>query len=306
MNEKQYCKNGISLDIFWQNIPLFVELARQKNFSRTADILSLNVSTLSRRIKALEASLGISLFVRNTRSVVLTPEGEDLYAKCIPMLRNAEEIYEKGTQKTNNIAGIVRLSIFSEMYYSVLANELPKLLNKWPGLQLSMFLTDKPTDLHSEPVDLDLRLGDLPTSSLNARKLTSLDLYIFAAPSLFERYPMPECPEDLTALPGLTLIYKGSPWVLSRGKETCKVMVNSRHTSTCVRVLKDLTVAGMGIMLLRPAEAQEFVEQGKLMQVLPEWKGLTLDVHLLWANSKLPSRVRVVKDFLCEVFAKIK
>ncbi len=296
----------MSLDIFWQNIPLFVELARQKNFSKTADILGLSVSTLSRRIKALETSVGVSLFVRNTRSVVLTPEGEDLREKCIPIMQNAEDIYEKGTQKTNNITGTVRLSIFSEMYYSILATELPKLLNKWPNLQLSLFLTDKPTDLHSELVDLDLRLGDLPTSNLNARKLTSLDLYVFAAPSLFEKYPIPQRPEDLTLLPGLTLIYKGSPWMLSKGDECRKIIINTRHSATCVRVLKDMTVAGMGIMLLRPAEAQEFVDQGKLMRILPEWKGLTLDVHLLWANNKLPSRVRVVKDFLCEVFAKVK
>ena len=83
-------------------------------------------------------------------------------------------------------------------------------------------------------------------------------------------------------------------------------MINARHTSNSVSVIKDLGLAGLGAMLLRESEAQEYIDQGKLVRILPQWRGISLDVHLLWANSILTSRVRVVKDFLCEVFAKVR
>ncbi len=306
MNEKQYCKNDIALGIFWQNIPLFIELARQKNFSKTADILGLSVSTLSRRIKALETSVGISLFVRNTRNVILTMEGEDLFAKCVPIMQGAQEVYETGAQTKNGVTGTVRISMFSEMYTSFIAPEIPRFVKQWPGIQLALFLTDKPTDLHTEPVDLDIRIGEMPNSNLSARKLASLDLFVFAAPGLFAKHPLPQQPEELAALPCLTLAHKGNPWLLTRGSEARKIMINARHTSNNVTVIKDLALAGLGAVLLRQSEAQEFIDQGKLMRILPEWRGISLDVHLLWANSILTTRVRAVKDFLCEVFAKVE
>ena len=306
MNEKHYCKNDISLDIFWQNIPLFMELARQKNFSKTSEILGLSVSTLFRRIKILETSLGISLFVRNTRNVILTAEGDELFTKCVPVMQGAQEIFDSGTQTKNSVTGTVRISMFSEMYTAFIAPEIPRFVKQWPGIQLALFLTDKPTDLHTEPVDLDIRIGEMPNSNLSARRLTSLELVTFASPALFAEHPMPREPEDLATLPCLTLAHKGNPWLLTRGNEARKIMINARHTSNNVTVIKDLALAGLGAVLLRQSEAQEFIDQGKLVRILPEWRGLSLDVNLLWANSMLTTRVRVVKDFLCEVFAKVE
>lgn len=286
----------------FRDMPLFVEVARNKSFSRAAARLDMYTSTLSRRIAALEKEVGVPLFLRTTRNVELTTGGKLLLERCEFLLAEADYALESVVGNMTRPAGPVRVSLFEYSYHAVLKGVFTGFAAKWPDVQLSVTFNDRPVDLLSEPYDVDFRVGPLPDSTLVARRVLTVEPQIFASPALLERYPMPEKPEDLATMPCLVLNRIGSAWRLHRGREQVVCSVRPRHVFSSISLCQEFVLAGQGVALLRKHLAVEDVKAGRLVRLLPEWTGTRHELFMVRAPGQPPKRVQVFMDYMGEFF----
>lgn len=280
------------------DMPLFVEVAKQKSFTAAADILDMPVSTLSRRISTMEKVLGVPLFLRNSRNVELTESGKTFFEHCAYIVENAMSACEALVQNMNAPAGAVRFSATNDSYNFILP-ALKSFAAAWPQIQLHIRFADRWADLLTEPFDLDMRIGPLPDSSLRARKLESVEHGLYVSPSVLEVYPAPRVPEDLNTIPCMTsLPHPGNIWTLSKGKETRTVTITPAYSFNSMFAALDFALSGMGVVYAAKALVFRQQREGLLTQILPDWTLPDLDVNLVMPNQQLPLRVRLFMDHL--------
>ncbi len=279
------------------DMPLFVEVAKQKNFTLAASILNIPVSTLSRRISSMEKTLGVPLFLRNSRNVELTESGKTFFEHCAYIVENAINACEAVSQNMNTPTGIVRFSTTNDSYNFILP-ALKSFANAWPQIQLHIRFADRWTDFLTEPFDLDMRVGSLPDSSLKVRKLLSVEHGLFVSPSILKNYSLPQTPEDLLNLPCLVSSpHPGNIWTLHKGNETRHMTITPSHSFNSIFAALDFTVAGMGVGYI-PKTLILQQQKNALKQILPDWQLPDLDVYLVMPNNQLPLRVRLFIDHL--------
>lgn len=292
------------MEKFLRDLPLFVEVAKQKSFTRASENLDVPLSTVSRRIIALESELGAPLFYRSARKVELTEIGESFFNRCSAIVADTEAAWDEITKNLNRPTGRVRISMPSDIYHNMLADDLSSFAVQWPDIQLTIQLSQRWVDLHSEPFDLDLRLGPLPDSSLRAKKLGTIHTGLFASPKLMELYSLPKKPEEIKNIPYIAIIQQGDICELRRGKQQMTLAVKPKHYVNSTLVSLTMALAGLGITWLPVPQAQRYLEKGSLIRLLPDWNCQDLSLSVVFANERIPQRVRIVVDNIAEFFKK--
>lgn len=283
------------------DIPLFVEVARQRSFTKAAAILDMPISTLSRRISALEKKLNIPLLHRNSRNVELTPSGKVFYERCIYIVNEAKIAFESVTQNMQNPSGTVRISMGGDLFHGYMAQALNEFAKKWPEIKLNVRFTDRWVDLMKEPFDLDFRVGDdLPDSSLVARKLGSGSLSLYATPVFLERFGPIKKVEDLSKAPCIGLDNENLNGQLTNGKKKVRVQINRRYSFNTLSGALNFVLADLGVAPLSPIMVERYVESGQLVQVLPGWTTFPLNLYIVMPNNQMPLRVRLLVDYLVD------
>lgn len=282
------------------DMPLFVEVAKQKSFSRAADVLDMPTSTLSRRIAALEKNLGAPLFLRNSRNVELTESGKAFYTRCEFIVAEAELACENLRHDMQSPAGKVRIALRADAYHITLADFLMLFAEKWPDIHLQIYLSDRRVDLLTEPFDLELHVGPLEDSNLIVRRLGQVEPSLYVSPKLLGGRPVPLEPEDLRDLPCVMLPNIGETWELHKGDEVRKVRVKGAYTTNHMSVARDFALRGLAMSWLARPMVIQHEERGELVRLIPEWTNIEVDVSILMANNQLPRRVRLLVDHLVE------
>jgi len=290
---------------FLGDMPLFVEVAKRKSFTLAAVALDIGVSTLSRRISLLEKHMGVSLFVRNTRSVELTASGRSLLDRCEYILAEAADAYESTVSNQNEPAGLIRISLFGDIYHFHLAEVLTRFAASWPRIQLHVLLNERPVDLFAEPFDLDIRFGPLPDSSMKVRKIYTFSPGLYASPQLLKRHPAPETPYDLLKLPCISLQGLGNTWTLFSGEDKVELTVVPKYIVNSIKIWRDFALAGLGLGVFGPADAEPYEKDGSLVRLLPQWHGAPIGLHILLPDGQLPRRVRLLVDYLADYCASL-
>lgn len=291
------------MEKLFRDIPLFVEAAKQKSFTRAADVLDMPLSTVSRRIQHMEKSLGVPLFHRGARNLELTGHGVALYERCRSIVTEAEAAMEDLLQTMHTPRGPVRVAMSGDVYYSFMYGSLSSFMRKWPEIQLEVQFTDRWVDLHSEPFDLDIRAGVFQESSFKVRRLLSMPTALFASPLLLERYSEPKEPADLKRIPCLMFSQHGGSWVMTKGKRKETVHVQPAFLANSAHLLHEIALAGLGVMWLVPSMAHEYVESGEMVPILPGWTIQGVELGIMMPGRQLPQRIRLFVDHIVEYFA---
>lgn len=194
---------------FFRDIPVFVEAGRQMSFSRAAEVLDMPLSTLSRRIAAMEKSLGVPLFLRGARKIEFTESGRQLYERLRQVVAEAAEAREELMERAYATKGPVRFSAQTDIYQDYLAGVPAAFAARWPGISLYGQYSDRWVDLHSEPFDVEIRNSAVPDSSLVSRRLASGRPGLYAAPAFLNNHPLPAKPSELAGIPCIILARRG-------------------------------------------------------------------------------------------------
>jgi DNA-binding transcriptional LysR family regulator len=290
---------GIIMQNFLNDVPLLVEVARQKSFTKASEILGIGASTLSRRIKQLEERMGVLLFYRDTRNVEPTDSGMYLLDRCAFILEEVQNAYESVVMDMQKPSGLVRICMFRDLYDKLLKDVLLDFAAKWPDIQMALTFVEHPVDLRTDPYDVAFLVGSSIAPSMIARKLLTVEPFLYASPKLFDHYPMPVEPNDLRQLPCIVLQRFGRQWPMNRGNRQITVEVQPKYSFSSVETCREFTLAGHGVTLLREGAAAPDEKAGRLVRVLPEWSGgFVHDVNLVIGSSQLPRRVRLFVDHI--------
>ncbi|NVK42456.1 MAG: LysR family transcriptional regulator [Oceanospirillaceae bacterium] len=277
----------------------FVRVVEANSFTAAAERLGTQKSTLSRRISQLEDSLGIRLLQRTTRKLHLTPDGEELYERCRPLIEDLEDARHSLSAAQPEPQGRLRLTMPTELALALLDDVLASFLEQHPKIQLEVELTSRVIDLIEEGIDLAIRVGPLEDSSLIARPIAKVVRGLYAAPEYLATAAPLRTPTDLPAHRYLGLLHRNDPLQFENweGGETQLTEIPLRTNS--LTLMRYMASRGFGIARLPRFYAQPLVDAGKLQPVLPDYQVPCIQVNALYPSRRhLSPRTRLFLDHL--------
>lgn len=287
----------------FEDLKAFVQVVESGNLTRAARRLQVATSAVSRRIKELEERLGTQLLQRTTRQMRLTPSGERFHSRARDILAALEEAEAEAGDETRTLSGPLRIAAPLSFGHAHLTPILIDFARKHPNLHLDVDLSDRFVDLVAEGHDLAIRIGRLQDSSLIARKLADVRVVVAAAPSFWDRHGMPADPEDLNGLPALR--YTGGtlrPETVTCHKADgtrCDIVFDWVMSSTNGELLRDVAIAGLGLVLQPSFILRDAAVRGDLVPVLTGhfWPAVT--IHAVYPQTRhLTARARAFIDFI--------
>lgn len=292
----------------FEDIQIFVRVAELGNLSAAGRELRHSAAVVSNRIARLEERLGVRLLNRTTRRVNLTTEGDVYYRHCLRILAEMQEAENAIANQKNTTRGPVTLTCPIAFGNKYVAPIIPKFVEKNPDVQVRLHLSDRLLDLLQDKVDLAIRIAELKESSLIVRKLAANKRMLVASPAYLKRHGIPSAPGDLLHHNCLLLRFPGSrqyQWTLLGSQEEGPVTlsVSGSMDSDNGEVLTRWCLDGHGIALKSYWEVGEYIRNGQLQVVLPDYTPPAHAVYALYPENRyLPTRVRAFVDFLVSEF----
>ncbi len=287
-------------DMALQDMAVFVEVARALNFTRASKLSGMPVATLSRRIALLEKRVGVRLFERSTRRLVLTEPGKRYLERCERIVQDAVAAHEVLKEAAERLTGHLRLSMPVEFGLTLIAPIIDEFARQYPDITVDADLTSRSTNFVDENVDVSIRLGEVRDQSLVVRRLGSAARLLYASPSYLAKRGEPRNPKDLGAHQCILQSYMAEPgvWRLVSGKKTLDVDVHGRFSTNNVSMTLKFAEQGHGIAALSPPIARAAYDAGAVRQVLREWSFPPMPVHAVMTSRLVPARVRAFVEFL--------
>ncbi len=284
----------------YENLETFVAAVRSGSFAGAARQLGLSPAMVGRRIQALEERYGARLIERTTRTQRLTALGESFFAQAEHVLDATAELDELTRTTPGRLEGRVRLTGPATLGTHRLAAIVAKFCEAHPAVTVEMSLSDRRADIITEGFDFAVRIGELQTSSMIARPIGIYRLLVCAAPDYLREHPAPNHPSDLSAhrcLLNLNMVPRGRWPFISPMGETVVAEIDGQLQIDNGEAQKAAALAGAGIVYLPVDLARDDLAAGRLVQVLPEWKTLTLPINIVYPSRRLvPRRVTALMD----------
>lgn len=283
------------------HLSLFATVAEAASFTEAARRLGVPKSTLSRSVSALEASLGVRLLQRTTRSVALTTAGQALFDRVGPRLRALTESVAAVPELGDEPSGSLRLTATADFGTEVLAEILAGFCRRHPRVTVEMHLSTRPVDLVKEGFDAAFRLlGKKPKDSgLIARKVGEMALQFYASPTYLAARGTPRTPAELETHDCVAITGTG-PFALG-GAPHDRVHLRPRMSADDGFFVREAVRHGMGIGLLPSFLARDDVLAGRLVRVLPRWTTPTGGVFLVLPSvAHLPKKTAALRDHVVE------
>jgi DNA-binding transcriptional LysR family regulator len=286
-----------------QDLATFVATAEQGSLSSAARLLEISPAVASASLKRLEADLGAALFIRSTRSMRLTLAGERLLARSKALLDGLREAEEEVQAGQDRIEGHLQISMPSDLGRHLVLPWLNEFQARYPGVTLRLQLTDRLANIYREPVDIALRFGVPPDSSMVALPLLQTNPRVLcASPAYLARRGVPASPNELAGHNCLCFMLDeavNDRWRFTKGGEEIEVTVAGDRVADDSEVVRRWALAGLGICYRSRMDVQADLASGRLRLVCPEWEGVNTPLYMLLASRKQVSpAVRVLREFL--------
>jgi len=266
----------------------------------------LSASGVSRSVARLEAKIGVRLLERTTRALRLTGEGTRLYELAAPHLSGIEEAADAVAGAAAQVRGVLRVSLNPLFVRYVLAPRLPEFLARHPELEIRMVPVPDAADLVAEGVDVAVRFGPQPASSMSSRLLLNTRVLTVAAPAYLKRHGRPKVPQDLAGHECLQYINPQDgrvfDWEFHRGKEVLVVETRGRLTLTDGDALVRACVAGAGVAQMLALGFESLITGGALVDLFPDWPDERFPLYAIRPSRRLPpAAVEAFLDFCTEI-----
>ncbi len=279
----------------------FVSVVDSGSISAAAEQLRQTASGISRALSRLEEKLEVTLLRRTTRRLELTEEGQAFLAQARKILEAVEEAEEQMKVRRQKPAGRLRVNAAAPFMLHVVVPLVSGFRERYPQIQLELHSSDQIIDLLEQRTDVAIRIGALRDSTLHARPLGSSRLRVLASPAYLKSHGTPKTVGDLAghSLLGFTQPDSLNQWPL-RHPLGDALAISPSLSASSGETLRQLALAGAGIVCLADFMTQADRARGDLLQVLP---GATVEVHqpihaVYYRNTALASRIACFLDYL--------
>lgn len=278
-----------------KRMAVFAEVVNAGSMTAAARQLGMTPSAVSQHLRLLEAALGLALLHRSTRKLTLTEAGARYFEGCAAMLAAARSAEQALARHRDEPEGELRIA--APIGFGGLLAQALAPLRSHPRLALSLLVDDTVIDLIEERIDIALRVGNLPDSSLVARRLGAMPALMCAAPAYLGARGWPQHPRDLAQHDWLGGRPQGAGedtlHLSGPNGELASVKVTVRVQASQVTALHSLCVAGWGISVVVSEDDRRAVADGRLLPVLPDWKLPDFVVYAITPRrGEQPAKVR--------------
>ena len=271
--------------------------------SLTAAAVALNTSLPSvvRQLAALEAALDVRLLNRTTRRLALTDEGREYYERAKRLLADVEDAEAALSARRIEPRGRLRVTasvLFGRLHVAPAVNAF---IAKHPAVRVELVLLDRPVDLIEEGLDVGVRIGALPDSSLVAVAVGATRRVVCASPAYLKRHGRPDSPEDLARhrSVGFTGLAPDHEWVFRDGERTRRMKMDPLVTSNQIDVALGACLEGLGLGQFLCYQVQAATNARKLVRVLPGYEPPAVPVQVIYPGARrMSANVRALVDWL--------
>ncbi len=283
-----------------EDLRIFLTVLKAGNFTAAAEQLLLSKQYVSRRMAALEASLGVRLLARNTRKLSVTESGQVFSQHAQKILDDIQEAEQAVSERRLELQGSFRISIPMSFGMGYISPLIAEFLCQHPAVQFQVELGDRYVDMIGEGFDIAIRIGLLADSTLIARRLSVLKRVICCSPDYLQRAGTPQFPDALLQHACLRYGREGqNGWELMQDGKRKLLDVQGPIVSNNGEVLRDAAVAGLGLALLPEFIVGEAIRAGMLVSVLEDYQPEPLTLSAVYPQHRQRSEVtRAFLDFL--------
>ncbi|WP_312166323.1 LysR family transcriptional regulator [Phenylobacterium sp.] len=275
----------------FDDLAAFVVVAQERSFTKAAAKLGISQSTLSLTIRALEERLGFRLLARTTRSVAPTPAGDRLLQTVMPRFAEiTAEIDALGALRETP-AGTVRITAGEHAALSALQPALKRLLPDYPEISVEIIVDYGLTDIVAEGFDAGVRMGEQIAKDMIAVRIgPDMRMAVVASPDYFERHPIPQTPQDLTAhnCINMRLPTHGGlfAWDLEKDGREVNVRGEGQLVFNNLALRLNSALDGLGVAYMPEDQVLPHVRDGRLIRVLEDWCPPFPGYHLYYPSRR--------------------
>jgi DNA-binding transcriptional LysR family regulator len=284
-----------------------VRVVQTGSFSAAARQLGVGQPAVSKTVAQLEERLGVQLLLRSTQGLTPTRAGQDFYEHAKRALEEVDEAEVAARGAGASLSGELRITAtvtFSRLH---VVPRLAAFLATHPALEMNLILEDRNVDLIEYGIDVALRMGALPDSTLVARKIAQSPQRVIGTPAYFKQHGVPKAPADLSTCPAV--VYDvgggGSAWTFRRGSTESSVVLNARVRITAAEGVREAVLSGLGLAIASEWMFAPELNRGLVEAVLPEW---TLPPMELWAvfptGRRVSAKARAFATYIEEALNK--
>ncbi|EHJ92455.1 LysR family transcriptional regulator [Vreelandella boliviensis] len=293
------------------DLAFFQHLARAGSLTATARELGLSLSAVSKRLKQLEARLGVELAARTTRRLTLTAEGERYLARGALILDELDELENSLGEGVNQaLSGRLRVNATFGFGRRHIAPLLSRFCADHSEVEGWLELTNFPLNLSDHGFDIGIRVGEPPEPRLVARRILVNRRVLCASPAYIAQAPPLKVPADLQQHACLVIRENDSDFPLWRFEQIAQpakglpgkmqsIKVSGRLASNDGEVITRLALDGHGVMLRSWWDVNEHLASGALIALLPGWQGVRADFYAVFEQRRhVPARLRAFIDYV--------
>ena len=263
--------------------------------------LGMPLATVSRKVSELEAHLRTRLVTRTSRRLILTDAGRSYIAACKRILDDIREAERAAAGEYSAPRGELIITapiVFGRLH--VLLPVVLEFLKTYPEIDVRLTLADRIVNLQEDHVDLAVRIGELPDSSLVAMRVGSIGRVVCGSPAYFAERGTPKGPDELRKHDCITFNGLTSPeaWIFPSGKGNISVAVHSRLIVNTAEAAIDAAITGLGITRVLSYQVADALRTGALLLALREFEPPPVPVSLVHAGQgRLALKLRAILDF---------
>ncbi|MGF1695770.1 LysR family transcriptional regulator [Vibrio kyushuensis] len=282
----------------------FMSVVQEGAFSKAAEKRGISPQLASKYVSALEDNLQTRLLHRTTRKINLTEAGHLYSIRCAQVLSDINEMENSLGDWHQKVAGV--LTINAPMSFG--HRHLPKLLidfqQRYPEVKIDLNLTDHKVNIVEEGVDVALRIGDLKSETIIAKRITDIQIALLASPDYLQKHGTPKTQEDLAEHDFLNYSYADQNLVMNiLGTSVSDRNLRCAITANNGDLLVNTAIWGGGIAIQPTFIAGDAIKSGQLIKLLPEHQPKPIGLYLIYANRQfLPVKTRAFIDFVSGYF----
>jgi len=282
---------------------VFAKVAENQSFTKAAQELGMEKSTVSTKVSLLEKRLGTRLLNRTTRLVTLTEAGQGYYQFCRQMVESASEADHFAETFTNQPQGVLRISVPMDFGQLLVQQLIKPFMQAYPNVKVDLCVIDREVNLIAERFDLALRIGPgtLKDSNLVGKKLFDIQMAMFASPDFLSEHGEPHNLSDLQHYPFIIFskehesVFQFDRFFNADNIEDINGNLKINDMLTC----KEAAMAGLGISILPVEVVQDEVATNKLKQIIPESNLQLMTLFAVYPSRHwIPSKLKVFLEFL--------
>jgi len=284
---------------------MFVRVIEKGSFSAVAKERGIGQPAVSKLISALEDELGTELIHRTSRSIALTEAGRDFYESALHILDDFENAASRVGRGQTAPKGIIRVTVPPTFARLHMVSKLPAFFSAYPDMAVEMAASQSPATIIEDGFDLAIHSGDLPDSTLVARRFAQTTTILVATPQYLARYGAPESPDDLNRFRSVVFVERGSvqPWSFGSGRDAKRVIPTGLFRTSDIEQMRMGVLEHLGIAQAPAWLFYAELREGTVIRLLTAFERTVPILAVRPASRRLSTKVRIFIEHLEKTFA---